>query len=945
MQIKTYNFWLTLIIGLFLNKWSDVIAQNSVIKNYSVNQGLPSSECYWVTQDSKGFLWVATDAGVVKYDGYKFITYNSTKGLPDNTVFKIHEDTHHRIWFSTYSGMFAYYLHETDSVYTIPANKQLSEITKMLPIDFCFGDMDTLWISIQLNGYLKVDPPLYKNVTHIRLTKDGLYIKEINKNNFIYGCDKLDYTSYHVFDLSFIGYKNSKQIPPFKNIKTGVNFLTALKLGDSNYFFGNGISLYGVLNKRINKLMDYHKMDNGYFITVFKDSKNNMWFGTTKQGALKFDGCKFDKQPKKFMDGNSVSCVFEDSDNGFWFTTTNNGINYIPSLKYSYFNSSCGLNADKVYAIAVVDSNMYCAVNRYKPNILNLNTQKITGTIKFQTTNLYSYDKSLVIVSHNGSYIYNTITEDLNTIKDSAGQKILIRKPADFDKENIIVCDQYSKIWITNKKTGTSVFLTLVPARIFSMYYFNGSLYIGTKKGLYKFEKSKLTFFGDSIPLLNNRVVEMIEQDKTLFIATKGFGVLCFKNNKIIAIYNEANGLASDVCKCIAKDTYGNIWIGTNRGISRLKKDIRGQYKCTSLNLFNGLISNEINQIIAYNKQLYFATNSGLGTFDISDAFDKQKSIPVYIEYFFVKNIKTPVTAKHVLNYDENFIKINYKGIYLKNEGNINYKYRLEGLDTNWTHTKNTFVQFTTLPAGNYKFVVYAIDDNAFLSLKPAVISFSIKQPFWKTVWFITLIFITVCMVLYIIYKIHINGIKRQEKEKAAFNKLLVESELKGLRAQMNPHFIFNAMNSIQNFIIKNESVIAQKYLTKFSRLIRSVLENSKQEVILLSIEIKTLKLYLELEALRASFSFDFRIDIDEKLQSKTIYIPNMLIQPYVENAILHGILPLKNLRGSVIVSFEEENDYLVCTVNDNGIGRANAMKIKQKKNLHHHSMGMSVTK
>ncbi len=172
----------------------------------------------------------------------------------------------------------------------------------------------------------------------------------------------------------------------------------------------------------------------------------------------------------------------------------------------------------------------------------------------------------------------------------------------------------------------------------------------------------------------------------------------------------------------------------------------------------------------------------------------------------------------------------------------------------------------------------------------------------------------------------------------------LAQAELKALRSQMNPHFLFNAINSIQSYMLKNDSLLASKYLTKFARLIRSVLENSKQEFVLLSTEINTLELYVELEAMRSSFEFDYEFVLEDGMISSNYLIPPMIIQPYVENAILHGINQLTDRRGNLLISFSIQNQILKCVVDDNGIGRKEAMEIKAAKDINRKSIGLEVT-
>ena len=272
-DFKKYSILYSLLI--ICNSF--LLAQQVISKHYNVNDGLPSSECYWVMQDSKHFLWIATDAGVVKYDGYKFITYNSKKGLPDNTVFKIHEDNNGRIWFSTYSGKMAYYNHTTDSIYEIPCNNRISEIIKVLPLDFCFDQKDTLFVSIREGGYVKVIPPLYKNFVHYHLPHYSYFIKEIDKSNFIYGVDinNKGLNSDTTLPFQYTLY-NSKKTPAFypNSISYYFSCFSSIKINPNNYLFTHGQTIYKITEKSLTPIINEYIKDKG-IISLFKNSHQN----------------------------------------------------------------------------------------------------------------------------------------------------------------------------------------------------------------------------------------------------------------------------------------------------------------------------------------------------------------------------------------------------------------------------------------------------------------------------------------------------------------------------------------------------------------------------------------------------------------------------------------------------------------------------------------------
>lgn len=926
-------------------------AQNPVIKHYSVNQGLPSSETYYVIQDSKGYLWIATDAGVVKYDGYKFITYNSSKGLPDNTVFKIHEDKYGKIWFATYSGKMAYYSYETDSIYGIKGNNQLDKLTEFNPVDFAFDDKDTLYVAIARRGYVKLSPPQYNTFKHVTYDRNCYYVKKINKDASIYGLS--------IINNSFVNEKapliyedGSNPLAHISDtlfkVDATINHLYATHYSDTNILFSNSSAIYSITKNSKRNLVGNFNSNLGNTITIYKDKVGRLWLNKLNGGTLVFENLNNDAPIYHFLQNLSVTSIYQDTDNGYWITTLEDGLYYLPSLDLNFINQTGGLTTNKVLSISLMNDNLNCLTSDFTLSAINLSSHKICSQEKLPKTAWYLVQSdSCMLVCYNVPYIIRQgSNEKIVLYLKSFGKEklnIRIKKAIDYSRDYFLGFDQ-GEVILIDKKTGGCDILVSGLSKIFSIYNQKNCIWIGTKTGLYSYQNKKLLFHGDKNPILKNRVEDMLSIEDTLFLATRGYGVLCLVNGNIIKQYTEADGLASNMTKCIIKDNYENIWIGTNRGISRLKKSIKGIYDISTLNMNSGLVSNEVNQIIEYQKKLYFATNSGIGILNITDFYNPNVSIPIYIEEFYMNNLKTLAPDEHLFNYNENFIKINYKGVSVKSEGDIKYKFRLEGLDTNWTYTKNTFVQFTTLPPGKYKFIVYAINQDDKVSDTPAVISFVIKKPYWKTWWFFTILFVVFSVTIYLIYISRIALIKKQEEEKTEINKRISESELKALRAQMNPHFMFNAINSIQNFVLKNDSKSAQKYLTKFARLIRSVLENSKHDLVWLTKEIEALELYMELETLRASFCFDYEIIVDDSLNAKNLFIPPMIIQPYIENAILHGILPLTERRGKLIVKFSKDGSALKCEIDDNGIGRNKADEIKKRKQLSHESMGMSVT-
>jgi sensor histidine kinase YesM len=244
---------------------------------------------------------------------------------------------------------------------------------------------------------------------------------------------------------------------------------------------------------------------------------------------------------------------------------------------------------------------------------------------------------------------------------------------------------------------------------------------------------------------------------------------------------------------------------------------------------------------------------------------------------------------------------------------------------------------------GNYQLVVYGINNDGIRSLKPEVFLITIETPFWQTVWFISLASLIVLLGVFLVVRLIVRSIRKKEEAKTLVNKLMAEYQITALQAQMNPHFIFNAINTIQGYILEKSEEEAYDYLAKFGKLIRSVLHHSQEKVLLLEHELEVLNLYIELEQLRFDNCFDYELTLSEGISPEEIYLPGMILQPYVENAIWHGIVNLRgSRRGKLEIRIKIENNILITTIKDNGIGRETAMSFN--KNRRHKSVGMQLT-
>ncbi|MEK6614700.1 MAG: histidine kinase, partial [Bacteroidota bacterium] len=293
-----------------------------------------------------------------------------------------------------------------------------------------------------------------------------------------------------------------------------------------------------------------------------------------------------------------------------------------------------------------------------------------------------------------------------------------------------------------------------------------------------------------------------------------------------------------------------------------------------------------------------------------------------------------------------NNISFEYIGICLTNPEKVRYKFMLEGFEKTWSPaSKETFARYSNLSAGKYSFKVMSCNNEGLWNKEPTTFSFMITPPVWKTWWFRITLALSAIILIVIFFRVRTEAIRRKEAEKLSREIQLATNELKALRAQMDPHFIFNSLNSIQSFIMSKDEESALRYLSKFSKLMRMILSNSEKTFVTIREEIDSLNLYLELESLRWDNKFDFTITIDPKVETDFCKIPGMLIQPYVENAIIHGVTPKTEEKGKIEIRISQTDTHIICMIEDNGIGRKKSQQLKTKTNQSlYESMGMKIT-
>jgi LytS/YehU family sensor histidine kinase len=275
-----------------------------------------------------------------------------------------------------------------------------------------------------------------------------------------------------------------------------------------------------------------------------------------------------------------------------------------------------------------------------------------------------------------------------------------------------------------------------------------------------------------------------------------------------------------------------------------------------------------------------------------------------------------------------------------KNANQSRYYYQLEPLMKDFEQNADGHLNFSGLPNGSYRLRVRGGDKLGNITPSTDTLDIIVEPFFWQTAWFKLLCIAATIVIISFIVARRIQNIRKE----AALKQKIVESEMMALRAQMNPHFIFNCLNSIDNLIQDDQKEKATVYLAKFARLIRAILENSKKETIPCWKDAEALQLYLEMEMLRLDDKFSYSLDVDEKIMQGNYKVPPMILQPFVENAIHHGLLNKLDADKQLHITARVINGSIKYTVEDNGVGRTRAAEYKKINRPGHQSMGMQIT-
>lgn len=418
----------------------------------------------------------------------------------------------------------------------------------------------------------------------------------------------------------------------------------------------------------------------------------------------------------------------------------------------------------------------------------------------------------------------------------------------------------------------------------------------------------------------------------------------------LIKNYSVSDGLQSAWQHELYADHAGRVWAFAQNGINVIKPDAN---EIHFLGEYEGLANAYMDprQILTLpDNSIITVSGNGIIQFHPDSVWNSyaHQAIPIVIQEIRVEGKLYAVDRDYndidqiKLSPDQQYLDIHFQGLSYPTDYNIKYSYRIDGLLNRWRSIgHNKIINISNIASGKYTLRIKEGDIHSTGQEKKLTII--VSTPFYKQAWFLFLSITLLSLLLLALNSWRIKARYRKENEELRVKKQFAELELKALHAQMNPHFMFNSLNSIKSYILKAEPKLAAEYLSNFAHLIRMILQNSKEKTISLSQEIETLLLYIELEKMRFDNKFEFGYSIDSSLDINKIQVPPLILQPYVENAIWHGLMHRREV-GKLVISLEQRQQQIHCIIQDNGIGRAAAGKIKKDTDKKYKSLGMRIT-
>jgi len=968
-----------------------------------VKDGLPSNRVMEVFMDSQGFVWTASLDGLARFDGFQVKKYLSVPGdstalQEDMITGKLLEDKRSNIWLCTEKALYCYHRkQDCFSNYLLKSEQGIEETGKYFAIAL---EKDTfLWLRggldkslyyfnihthefVRTSDKIKFDINIFPGFNRagrlqylfsVNGTKGyGLELIELNEkrevvqHDFFFNDSLAPLSRLYVSTVHFdgkntvwMGTKGKVVRWDFHTKKavffpTGRDKLIKIASIDSALFWvcESEVGLHtfdpekGTYTLQPGRIISRPDAEvNSSFRRPYLGNDGTIWVSLEDHALLfaQINRRKFQSIPKEWIPVGATNYSYgpmvQDKNQNIWVGTYTDGLlqydasgkiirQFHPKLKGNAFIQ------DKQFNHLILDNaeNLWIAT---------------TGGVLFRK-------------AEGGAFIKVSAPEtqglkDVTYLLALSGNRIL----AGTFQHGIYLIEKKDDEWhikrILASEINRGFSTTSLHQDKYGLIYANHNF---EKINIYKKINDSL-YFQKSLRI--NRTVRGFYEDQDrdfLWMATSNGLVRLQTNdlNQAPVIFTNSNSLN---IQSLQGDSLGNFWLGTTEGIQCFYTE-KGTFRKYSM--AEGIQSLQFHLLASMKHQdgsLWFGGNFGITIVKPWQIKPESHTFPIYLSELKINDKRPDAQWKSIVDtanvslkkryefeYEERTLTFHFAAMDYGDPKLTQMEFYMEGQDNDWVSFNQTgpgLARYPNLKPDKYTFFVRAIsNDEKGVKPPPGLqLQIRIKPPYWQTTWFILSMIALFGLIIWGLIRYRINLIR----EKAEFRTRIAENKLTALRAQMNPHFLFNSLNSINNYILGNKPEYASQYLSRFAGLIRKIFDLSQHANISLEEELEMLKLYLQVESMRFRNPFTYSISLDDEIDPYEIQIPTMILQPFVENAIKHGIAHKESGKGEIQINISLDASNLVCSIQDNGVGRKKSAEINLQKGRKHNSRGIDITR
>jgi ligand-binding sensor domain-containing protein/two-component sensor histidine kinase len=943
-----------LISGLIIARGA-THAQQFGFTQYTPKEGLAQSQVRAIAQDREGYLWFGTLGGASRFDGRSFTNYALQEGLPDAQVNAVLCAKDGTVWLGAGGSLVAFQGKRSRTV-ALPSAAREARILALAELPN--GD---LLVGTDGAGLLLCTgdrvAPLAGFPSDTASTVRALLMHEDGEV---------------IIGTRTGAYRWKDKVCSVIDLGAGIKNISALaRDNDGTIWLGTfRDGLYGL---RKDTLLSYDE-DEGLLQSnvraLLMDAGGKLWIGSKFGVNVLENGTLRSYTIRQGMPNDNVWCLFGDRDGGVWIGTDGAGVLRYAGDRFVTWTVADGPCSDLVMAM-VADARGDLWLGTYGNGVCRKDGMAMISTLDGLPNNtiwcaLAAPDSSMWFGTTNGlAHIRNGIVLPLDSTRSLSRTRVLAMHR---DADGTLWCGTRDGLAILpengpvqHKDRDERTFLRSVRAIVEN----NGAHLLATDLGVVRLQKGKSEQWSTAQGLCDNNVqCLLVDAAQRTWIGTTN-GLACHNGERLVNM-RLGSDFGSNYIDLLLDDGQGMIWAGTNNGLFRfdpdsLLLDVANKEHFTTADGIRGM---ECNLNAGYRDaqgRLFFGTTAGMVMYDPAKGHASGPAQNLTVRITDLRSFMLPTDWKGQcdsldtrtglptgldLTYRKNHLTFDYTAIALADADRVRFQYRLLGFDPDWLPpTDARFASYSNLPQGEYTFQVRG-SRNGHRWGPETSFGFHIAPPFWMRWWFFLIGALALGALAFAVMRFRSVRRARHEKTRQLMlRSRMLQLEQQALNANMNRHFIFNALNSIQYYINRQDRTAANRYLTSFAKLIRKNLDASRTDTTTLAEELERLDLYLVLEHMRFKDKFAYQVVIDPAVDTHRIELPAMMLQPYVENSIWHGILPTER-PGLVSITVEPSvPGHVRITIMDDGIGVEASRERKNGHGSDHISRGIEITK